>query len=147
MARKTKIVTILDEGRDNGKVFRLGEVSAGHAEDWAIRAFMGMARSGAEIPEEIKDAGLFGVMALGLKALAGMAYQDAKPLLDELMACVQVIPDPAKPEIVRVLMEEDIEEVKTRLKLRKEVIDLHTNFSEIVARSKLKMKTESAPAD
>lgn len=136
MARKEKIVVIEAEGRDKDKVFKLREMSAGEAEDWAIRAFMGMARSGAVVPEEVENAGFAGLVVMGATALGSMAYQDAKPLLDQMFACITIIPDPSKPVIARALMEEDIEEVSTRLKLRKEVFDLHANFSELVARLK-----------
>jgi hypothetical protein len=49
--------------------------------------------------------------------------------------CVAFMPDPAKPQIVRKLFEEDIEEVATRIKLRAEVWKLHTGFLKAVAPS------------
>ena len=45
------------------------------------------------------------------------------------MSCVTVIPDPTRPQVFRQLVETDIEEIATRLRLRDEVIALHTNFS------------------
>lgn len=134
MARKQITVVISAEGRDRDKVFQITEKPARQVEDWAIRAFMGMARSGAEIPEDVKDAGFAGLITMGLKAIAGMHYADAKPLLDEMISCVKIIPDPANQNIIRALIDEDIEEVATFLQLRKEVFELHANFSAIVAR-------------
>jgi len=135
MARKTKIVQISDENRDKGKCFLIREMPATQAEKWAARAFLALAKSGVEIPDDIANAGLAGIAAMGIRALGGMTFADAEPLLDEMFnSCVAVIPDPAKPEIFRgaggigALIEDDIEEVATRLKLRKEVFSLHTGF-------------------
>ena len=66
----------------------------------------------------------------------------AEPLMDEMFRCIQIQPDPRKPEVVRPLIDngtegDDIEEVATRLRLRSEVINLHTGFSMSDALSKL----------
>ena len=143
MARKEIQVTIQDAGRDFGKVFKIRELPSTKAEDWAIRAFMGMARAGVEIPEGVEDAGFAGIAVVGLKTVFSMSYDDAKPLLDEMMACVSIIPDPSKPMVERALIDEDIEEVRTRLTLRKEVFDLHTNFSELVAQFQAKKQQQT----
>lgn len=141
MARK-EMTIVIEKGRDKDKVFFITEFSAARAEDWAIRAFMGMARSGAEIPADVKDAGVIGVMLMGMKALGSMAYIDAKPLLDEMLECIQIIPDARVKAVKRSLIEEDIEEVTTLLQLRKGVFELHSNFSEFVARYRLEQAKE-----
>ncbi len=107
---------------------------ASQAEKWAAKAFLALAKSGVEIPEDIASAGLAGVASMGLKALAGMTFADAEPLMDEMFACVQIIPDPARPEVVRALIEDDIEEIATRLRLRKDIFALHTDFFTTAAR-------------
>ena len=131
--RKTADVTITAEGRDAGKVFRLTEMPAARAEKWAMRAFLGMARAGIEIPDNIANAGLAGIATIGLKAVGSMSFSDAELLLDEMFACIQAVPDPQNAARVRPLVENDIEEVATRLRLRKEVFDLHVSFSQLVA--------------
>lgn len=128
MARKTQTVTIQDKGRDEGKVFVLTEMPASQAERWAVRAFLAMAHAGLEIPEDIANMGMAGIAAFGLRALGGISYAEAEPLLDEMFTCIQHIPDPARPDIVRKVIESDIEEVSTRFFLRKEVFGLHVNF-------------------
>lgn len=128
MARKTATVTITDEGRDRGKQFKITEMPASQAEDWAIRAFLALAKGGIEIPEDVAGAGLAGLAKMGLGALKGMPYADARPLLDEMMACVRFVPDPAKPSFERNLVENDLEEVSSRLKLRIEIFNLHVSF-------------------
>lgn len=138
--RKTADITIAAEGRDQGKQFRITELSASAAEDWAIRALMAIARGGVEVPEGIPQS-LAGIAILGFKALAGMDPTTAKPLLDEMMGCVQVI---TSSGTVRRPMEDDIEEVATRLQLRKEVFEVHTGFFERAARSS--STTSASPA-
>ena len=134
--RKTEIITITDDNRDKGKVFVITELPASQAEMWAARALLALSRSGVDIGD-VGDAGMAGIAVLGLKALGGMKFEEAKPLMDEMFACIQRQPDPTKPEIVRSLIEEDIEEVATRVRLRAEVFSLHTGFSYSGMASKL----------
>lgn len=127
--RKIQDVTILDSGRDNGKVFRITEMPAMKAEKWAMRALLAVGKSGVDIPDNVAGGGVAGLAAVGLKALMSIPWELAEPLLDEMMQCIQYLPDPNAPERVRPLIDDDIEEVKTRLTLRNEVFQLHTGFS------------------
>lgn len=133
MARKTMEVTITAEGRDHGKVFLLQEMSAEEVEDWSIRAMLALIRGGFQIPDETVSQGLAGLKSINfLDALSscakGLQYDEIKPLLDKMLTCVMVLPDQARPEVKRRLRPEDIEEVSTRVRLRKEVVALHTDF-------------------
>ena len=125
MARKQCNVTISDQGRDFGKVFVITELGAYAAEEWAGRALFAMINSGANIPDNIASAGMAGVASLGIKALGNVPFDAAKPLLDEMLKCIQIQPS---PNVVRALIADDIEEVKTLLTLRKEVFNLHLSF-------------------
>jgi hypothetical protein len=129
MARKTATILIDATGRDNGKAFFIREMPASQAEMWAVRAFLALARSGVDVPEDIASSGLAGIASLGLKALTGLRFEEARDLMAEMFACIQMIPDPGKPGVMRALIEDDIEEVATRLRLRKEVLELHVDFS------------------
>jgi hypothetical protein len=102
---------------------------ATQAEKWAAKAFLALARAGVDIPDNISSAGLAGVAAMGVKALGGMSFADAEPLMDEMFRCVQRVVDPAQPMFARFLVEDDIEEVATRLKIRMELFKLHIDFS------------------
>ena len=135
MARNTANVTITDDTRDKGKVFVLTEMPASQAEAWAARALMALMSSGAQVPAGYERLGLAGMAEVGLKGLVGLKWEDAKPLLAEMLACVQIIPDPSKPHVIRGLIEEDIEEISTRIKLRAEVWKLHVGFLKAVAPS------------
>ncbi|MCG3102246.1 hypothetical protein MAQ58_22875, partial [Enterobacter sp. DRP3] len=89
-----------------------------------------------EIPDDFEGAGMAGIAAMGVQALQGLRYDDVKPLWFEMMECVQIIPDPVRSEVVRGLVADDIEEISTRLHLRKEIVELHVNFSRLASLSK-----------
>ena len=127
MARRERKYTVTSEGRDKGKVFLLTEMGAVQSEKWAARALLALLKSGVELPEDVAQAGLAGVAAVGIKAFGSIAWADAEPLLDEMMQCVQVIPSSNVPRAFFADM--DIEEVTTLLSLRKELLELHLGFS------------------
>jgi hypothetical protein len=140
--RKTLTYVVQDEGRDTGKHFLLTEMPASQAERWAIRAFLAMAKGGIELPDGIEQSGMAGIAKVGLGLLLKIPPEDALPLLDEMMGCVQFIPNPSNKAVFRALIEDDIEDVMTRFKIRKEVFGLHVDFSLAGAKS----TSESAPA-
>ncbi len=126
--RKTKTVVVgQDGGRDAGRAYYITEMSARQAEAWAYRVVCAIA-SNYELPDDYKELGMAGVASLGLTALLKVDWQQAEPLLQEMMDCVQFIPDPARPEVMRQLIDDDTEEVFTLVLLRKEVFELHTGF-------------------
>lgn len=121
--RRTEIVEIT-EGRDAGKKYQITEMSAEAAEWWAFRALQAIAGADAELNLQ---APLADMAAQGIKALAKVHPDQARPLLDEMMGCVQIlVPATQKP---RPLLDGDIEDVKTRFMLRKAVVELHLGFS------------------
>jgi hypothetical protein len=127
--RKELTITIDTPGRDVNKTFYIKEMSALKAERWATRALLALLKSNVDIPEDIAQAGMAGVAAVGLRAFGGIDFSNAEPLLAEMLACVQIIPDASRPMVKRALVEDDIEEVTTLLRLREEVLSLHTGFS------------------
>ncbi len=135
MARNVANYTVTDEGRDKGKVFVLTEMPASRAESWAMRSLLALMAGGVEVPEGFDRMGMAAMAEVGIKALAGLKWEVAEPLLAEMWSCVQIMPDSSKPHIVRNLIEEDIEEITTRIKLRAEVWKLHTGFLKAVAPS------------
>jgi len=125
MARKTATVKIEAKGRDIGKVFVLTELSTADSEEWAGRALFSLMNAGVEIPDNIAEAGLAGLAAMGIKAITKLPFDAAKPLLDKMMECVKIQPSPT---VTRDLIQDDIEEVSTMLTLRKAIWNLHTDF-------------------
>ena len=127
--RKDATIVITDDGRDKGKTYVLTEMPAAKVEKWAFRAFLALAKAGVDVPDDIATAGVAGLAEFGLKGLSGLSFEDAEPLLDEMMTCVTMCPDRRHPEVVRALVESDIEEIATCIRLRAEVFKLHVNFS------------------
>ena len=116
-------------GRDKGKRYLITEMSATQAEKWATRAMLAIGRSlpSGAMSSNIEKIAV--VLQHGLQALFGTSFIEAEPLMDEMMECVEALPDKNNPTLNRALVEDDIEEVATRLQLRDEVIKLHVNFS------------------
>lgn len=129
MPRKEVEVRIpeVEGNRDSGKLFLLKEMPASQAEKWATRALLALGKSGLDIPE---GAGMAELAAIGVRYLFGASFRDIEPLMDEMFACIQIYPDPTRQKnpMPRPLIEEDIEEVSTRLQLRAELFTLHTGF-------------------
>jgi hypothetical protein len=144
MARTVQNYSIQDQGRDFGKVFRLTEMPAARAEAWAMRALLAIMQGNVDLPEGFERLGMAGMMQVGLvRGLMQLKWDVAEPLLEEMWSCVQIIPDPSKPNIVRNLIEEDIEEVTTRVKIRAELWKLHGDFWKAAVHS---ISEDSQPA-
>jgi len=124
MARKETIF-VADTGRDTGKKFLITEMSASQAENWAFRVILAIGNAGIEVPEGLAMQGMAGLMAIGYMNLLKIPFEAAQPLLEEMIGCVQIIPS---ANLKRKLIEEDIEEVATRLQLRKAIWGLHMDF-------------------
>lgn len=134
MARRNEYFTVDKECRDFGKTFCITEMTAFDAESFAIRAGLALLKSNPSLPpnviERITDKTITfeDIASLGLGLFSGVDYHDLKPLLDDLLECVQIIVD-KKSMIMRHLEDEDIEELSTIIELRKRVLGLHINFS------------------
>lgn len=128
MARKTETYVVSEEGRDKGKTFILTEMSATKAEDWAFRALLALGGANGEVPNDLPSLGMATIAEIGIKKLFALPFQTLKPLADELMECVQIVPDTQRPQVRRALIESDIEEVATRVKLKWKVLGLHLDF-------------------
>lgn len=145
MARKEIDFTVTDAGRDEGKTFHIREMPATRAEKWAMRALLAVARSGVDLPDDFTSMGMQGIAIIGIRAITKIAFEDAEPLLDEMMECVSIKPDPRNPAVIRPLIEGDIEEIATLVVLRQEVINLHIDFFTGDGRSKSTSTSSAAP--
>ena len=133
--RKEVDIDVETEGRDKGKRFHLTEMPAPQAEKWAIRAGLALSHAGVQMPPGMTG---WAALAFGaLQALNSVAYEELAPLLDEMMSCVKIVPDPKIPLLMRPLNgQDDIEEIRTILVLRAEVFNLHLGFSLADVRSR-----------
>lgn len=128
MARKEKYITVEGAGRDYGKMFFLKEMDADKAERWGLRAISALIAAGAKIPDGMQDLGIAVLAQEGIKSLARIPTEVSLPLLDELLQCVQIVPEPLNKEVTRGLLKSDIEEPKTYTWLRIQVLNLHIDF-------------------
>lgn len=136
--RRTKLLTIKEADpnyRDNGKVFLITEMPADQGEQWANRFLLAMANAGAELPDELMNSGMAGLASIGVaasfaQALQKIKYETVKPLLDEMMACVQTRQLEQNPWMAILSgVNCQIEEFPTFWTLRLAWIELHTGFS------------------
>lgn len=132
MARKVEKYTVVDEGRDKGKTFQITELPAREAERWALRALLAMSRNGVDLPADALDSGFASLAIMGLNMLGNIKPEDAYELMDKMLECIQYVPD-GKGLQPRPLVESDIEEVATLIRLRGEVLKLHAGFLKAVA--------------
>jgi hypothetical protein len=135
---KTSTYVVEAQGRDKGKHFLLTEMPVTDAENWSIDLLLCAAEK-ANVPPEAFQYGMAAVAQLGLmNAIFGMNPERIKPLLARLMQCVRYVPNPQKPHVTIGWPEmiSQIEEVKTSLALKWEVIKLHMDFSQTAALSK-----------
>lgn len=133
MPRKTELVHITTAGRDHDKRFLITEMPAMKAERWALRALLALAHAGVDIGEDAKKSGMAGIALAGMKALHSLAFEEARPLLDEMWDCVMVMPDVKNPQILRPMLRnemegDDVEEIGTIWLLRERIFRLHTDF-------------------
>lgn len=116
--------------RDNGKTFILTEMDAYSGQEWALRALLALASSGAQIPDGALAGGWSGLAPFAFSALLGASYGDLKPLLDEMLGQAQYSHDPKHPaQAINPGPNCPIEEIKTFLVIQKALFRLHTGFT------------------
>jgi hypothetical protein len=133
MRKKETFIPTDGRDKEKGQHYIITEMPALKAERWALRALLALAHAGVELPAGAEGAGMQAIAHAGLKALHSLSFEDAQPLLDEMWSCVEVIPDPKRPNIIRKLvmneMEgDDIQEISTIWQIRQRVFQLHTEF-------------------
>lgn len=135
--RKEKTITIEREGRDNGKIFRITEMSALKQENWAARLVAALINSGVSLPsvENIGDLAQF-ISKNGLSSISGLKLDLIMPLYTELLDCIEYLGVRGdRNKISRPLSNETadevIDEVTTLFYLRSEVLKLHFDFLEV----------------
>jgi hypothetical protein len=74
------------------------------------------------------------LLVIGLNSLHGAKWDEVEPLIDEMMDCVKFQPPGTNgnPQLLQDLFKGtncQIEEIATRLHLRREVLQLHMGFS------------------
>lgn len=118
------------DSRDAGKTYVITEMPATQGEKWAIRALLALTRNGVDVPVDVLKMGFAGLAPYLTNLIGAIRWEDAEPLLDEMLGCIQikVVVDSTGTPFVRKLVEGDIEEIETITFLRKEVVKLHKGF-------------------
>lgn len=135
MPRQTKEIIITRDGRDKGGVFHITEMAAEPAADWFMQAMQFLVRSGMDVPPHIFEAGPAGFFAIGIgTALAGLSkapWGEVKPLLSELLACVDSYQPPGAEVPVPGwgVIRTQIQDFTTIFQLYEEVVSLSLGFS------------------
>lgn len=127
MARKERIVEIQD--REQLLTFKVKEMPATQLERWMIRAVLAIADSGANLSDS-SDIGAAGnyIAENGMAALAGLDYEKAEPLLNELLGCCSRVVERVEERCTPQTVDAYIEDVKTLFKLRLEALKLNLGF-------------------
>jgi len=60
--------------------------------------------------------------------ISGLKWESVEPLLDELMQCIEILPNPNDKAVKRDLFDGDIEEISTFATLQQEAFQLHLSF-------------------
>lgn len=138
--RKTEYVVVPGEwgARDTGKTYKITEAPAAQACWWADRFMLLFTGSGYAVPMGLAGRGWEALAIIGWNTLmaARLRSEELKPLLDELMTCVEIVRDPraidpttGEPVAHKMISPDDVEEVKTIYWLRGEVARVHMGFS------------------
>ena len=133
MSRKIKLITIDTPGRDQGKTYRVEEMSALRGERWATRAFHEIMKAGGEAEGYAPGAGWEALAIAGYKAFGKLDIAVVEPLWEELLTCITFVSNLAQPEVHRPLVESDMEEISTIVQLKLEAFSIHANFSTAAA--------------
>ena len=129
MARRHDKVVIERDGRDKGKVFWITELPATAAENWAGRLLTMLAAGNANVPSGFFQLGFEGAAAwIAVHGIGGIDWNVCKPLMDEMLECITIQPDPSR-NVTRQLVSDDIEEIVTLMTLREAWFDTHLGFS------------------
>lgn len=135
--RKEMTITI-DEGRDAGKVFRITEMPVSRLEKWAARALVALFGAADDIPPDVahlaETSSGAALAAVFLRGLRSFSWERAEPLYDELLDCIDRVPNPAQPSAVIRLrpdnLDAHVEDISTIWRLRAEAVGLSLGFFE-----------------
>lgn len=102
-------------GRDNGKRFRIKEVSPVHMTGYVLRLLAALRLSGVDELLSLFQNGGDSDDALGslLRLLTGCDPAAVQKLIEDALAHVEVAADPQHPGTFRALRIEDVQEMKT----------------------------------
>jgi len=133
--RKTKVITIEDEGRDKGKSYLITEMPLFQGEEWALRVIMEVARAMQTLPagfdgtrEWFQLYGMEWLASSGIKVFGNLEWITTRQLMQELIDCIEYLPNKNDMRVKHKEIYSVTEEIPTMLRLKWEVINLHFDF-------------------
>lgn len=142
MARKEITIGILDGGVE--KSFRIRQMPVTKLEAWIAQTLLLVGNSEMDPALLSGGAATAGMASMGMKALANVSYEKAKPLYDELLSCCAVVIEGNFHDLSMDNADVHIEDVKTLFKLRMEAAKLNFDFFDFGGLSKLVMEKMTA---
>lgn len=115
MSLKTKTI-VIEKGRDQGATFLITEMPVVKADKWAMKALLAMAGAGINVPDV--SEGMVGIARTTFAALQSIPEEKAIPLLDELLECVQIVPEGGTARPLNLDFN-DVQDFSTLWRLRK----------------------------
>ena len=131
--RKEVFITI-EKGRDQGKTFKITEMSASAIEKWAGQALLAIMKGNADINvSDLRQTSQTAALLTAVKgAFFSLEWHEVQPLMDALLPQIRFVPDAAKPDMTMPLtpatVDAHIEDVATLVRLRGEVLKLSLDF-------------------
>lgn len=134
---KEMTITLTDDGRD--LTFKIKKMSATQLESWILRASILLSKGGANIDISniagIKDLVMSGTV---LKVLSGINYNEAAPLLEELLECCsRELKGGGTMQCSSDTVDGYIEDVQTLFRLKLEAAQYNFGFFTEMAAEKL----------
>lgn len=123
--RRTEVVHITAENRDKGHTYIITEMDAFEGEDLGVKILLALSNAGVDIPDT--SAGMAGLAAVGIAAMAKLPYAVVKPILNDMLTHVVYQHAPKHPPMP--LSNANVFETSTLLEIRKAFIKLHLGFS------------------
>lgn len=130
---KTTLFTLTSE-RDNGKTFKITEMSAIDADEWAHQLIEQAANSGVNLKDvdvlNLDTKSMLGMIEIGAAVatiLGRVPYQVSRQMkFDLLNKCVQIVPTSGEPRTC--LWDQEINDFQNFTLLAAEVLKLHLGF-------------------
>lgn len=126
--RKSITVSIDDRGKQ--LQFKITEMPATKLERWLTRALLLIAAANKGEADDGVDLQVAAshLASQGLRALANVRYEDAEPLLEEMLNCCTRIDAGVDQKCTSDSVDGYIEDVQTLFKLRMEAMKLNLSF-------------------
>ena len=130
---KTTVFTI-EKGRDKGKAFKITEMPAMQADEWAHKLLEQAATSGVNLKDvdvlKLDTKSMTGMIEIGaaiFTVLGRIPFEISRELkFDLLNRCVQIVPSSGEPRMC--IWDQEIKDFANFTILAMQVLKIHTGF-------------------